>query len=240
MDFERLTRGLTRLTHLRRGAFALPLAVLATLAVVALNEIGYRHAVDALSGMVDRGDARLHVQSLLRGLADAETAQRGFLLTARASYLEPYASGVRLANESLAELRRLHAGDAVALGQVDAIDRKVREKRSEMVTTLEMHARGRHDLWLELLLSDIGKDKMDEVRKAAAALRAEGEARLGTPAVDDALALARWAVNLMAAVALAAIGALLLSLRRTLAPEDADPAKPEIAHRATELTELAH
>lgn len=228
MDFEPLTQ-LRQLRQLRHSLlYALPLVVLAALAVVTINELSYRHSTQTLSSMVERGDARLQVQSLMRGLVDAENGQRGFLLTARAGYLEPYESGVRLINESLAALRRFHADDEAMLEQVNVIDDKVHERLSEMATTLEMQARGRHDLWLELVLSDIGKDKMDELRRAVSALHTSANRRVDTQyqAVDHKLWGARWSVHLMTAVAL---GALLLFLRKT---RDLDRAQEEQARRA--------
>ena len=72
----------------RHSAFAFPIAAVAVLAMVLISEASYsgsgsRRAMDELSAI---STARFQTQRLLRLLVDAETAQRGYLITGRAEY----------------------------------------------------------------------------------------------------------------------------------------------------------
>ena len=70
----------------RQSAFAFPIAAVAVLAMVLISEASYsgsRRAMDELSAI---STARFQTQRLLRLLVDAETAQRGDLITGRAEY----------------------------------------------------------------------------------------------------------------------------------------------------------
>jgi signal transduction histidine kinase len=248
---EALTRmQASPLALLRRSVYALPLAMAAALVVVVINETGYERSAEAVTMLVERGDTRAQIQSMLRGLLDAETGQRGYLLTSRASYLEPYQAGVASAEAALTELKRLYAGDAQKRAQLQAVETKAREKLSELATTLELHQQDKHDQWRELLMSDIGKEKMQEVRAAALALRDAETERIQRQRneVELTLWLSRVGVHGMAALSLLA---LLLFLRNTRALDRAqlelaqaqsaerDRLEHEVARRTAELTELA-
>ena len=75
----------------RWKAAGLLLATLLLLAVTVLSEREVAHSITAAS---ERGGiARMQAgaaQQVLSAVQDAETGQRGFLLTGRAYYLEPY------------------------------------------------------------------------------------------------------------------------------------------------------
>ena len=84
--------GLNLIARLRRGGFAFPLAVLAALAMFAISETAYRESSASLDELGTMAVARQNIQVLWRSLLDAETGQRGYLLTGRKEYLEPYSA----------------------------------------------------------------------------------------------------------------------------------------------------
>jgi signal transduction histidine kinase len=240
---------LTPLERLRRSKFALPLAVAAALVVVVINEIGYGVSDQAMATLIERTDTRVQLNSLLRALVDAETGKRGYLLTGRKAYLDPYQEGVAAAGKALVELRRAYAGDVERTAQLRALDDKVRAKLSELATTLDLYDQGKHEQWRAVLMSNIGMEKMQEVRVAATAMRDDESARVlaQREAVARTLLASRLGVNLMAALAL---GALLLFLLKTQALDRAqseharalaaerDQLERQVALRTAELTEL--
>src|SRR5688572_23508848 len=88
-------------------------------------------ALDSIvEGDADRAAARVNeqlvpardeLQLLLTSLVDQETGQRGFLLTGRQAFLEPYEEGLVSASRSLTRLRQLLADDPDALAGVDRV-----------------------------------------------------------------------------------------------------------------------
>ncbi len=243
MDFNPLTR-------LRRSVLALPLAAMVALVVVVINETGYNRSTDELAQLAERNTARLQVQSLLRSLIDTETGQRGYLLTGRKEYLQPYEAGLTTFNASVQQLRTYFTNDPFSLVSVAEIERNGRKKLAEMATVLALFEQGKHEQWRAILLSDVGRQTMDAMRaEANALLNAENE-RISSQRqnVFDTLRLSRLGVNLMAAVALAA---LLLFLRKTQMLDRAqfehaqalraerDLLEGQVALRTADLTELA-
>jgi PAS domain S-box-containing protein len=96
-------------------------------------------------------------------LRRAESSQRGFLLTGREPYLQPYQEAVPAVRSDLAKSQRLGGPlniDSAAAGQ---IDRLVRAKLSEMSRTIELYREGRKAEALDVILTDEGDRTMTEV-----------------------------------------------------------------------------
>jgi CHASE3 domain sensor protein len=79
------------------------------LLLLAIGAASYRSMVQLIetAGMVEHtNQVRLELTALLSHLQDAETGQRGFVLTGVDRYLEPHAAGVSQTAASLQRLRQ--------------------------------------------------------------------------------------------------------------------------------------
>ena len=93
------------------NALALPLAlVVLVAAIVLVYRDGVLYGDARAGGSPDRTDRLRPRQSLLSGLKDAETGQRGYLLTGRPEYLDPYNSALSVIRRDLEQLNA--RGDA--------------------------------------------------------------------------------------------------------------------------------
>jgi signal transduction histidine kinase len=97
-------------------------------------------------------------------LQDAETGQRGFLLTGNSSYLTPYNNAVRLLPEDMQQL-----ASSLSLTQDGAelqhqLTMMVTDKLAEMNTTITLQQQGKHEEALQIVNSNIGKNYMDQAR----------------------------------------------------------------------------
>ena len=134
--------------------------------MLAISEASYQDATSSLDRLGERGTARAKLNDLVKALLDAETGQRGYLLTERREYLKPYeqaqtdvARAARLAEPTTTpRIRRPRAR------RWPTSTRESEAKLSELATTIELHDRGVENGWRELLLSDIGREKMEHVR----------------------------------------------------------------------------
>jgi signal transduction histidine kinase len=119
-----------------------------------------------------------------------------------------------------------------------------------METTIQVHDRGSEGSWRELVLSEIGKEKMDRVRLLGEQLLAqEGVAvTIGRRSIYQTLMLNRIGVSAMAAVSLLALFMYLrqtATLDRTLEDEarrvagERDRLEQEVTARTAQLKELA-
>ncbi len=163
-------------------------------------------ATDALGDHVRR--AQLATETLLSTLKDAETGQRGFLLTGNPAYLEPYDAARQRLD---ADFKRLEQAPQLDSGWTAAIGR-MRElataKLSELGQTVGLGRAGQTRAALDIVRTNRGKEIMDALRAEADVLQTDAENMLA-----DAEAQARsggvWAKPLglavMASILLAAV-----------------------------------
>ncbi|MBX3645831.1 MAG: CHASE3 domain-containing protein [Rubrivivax sp.] len=235
--------------RLRRTRLALWLAVAGAAVVITINEIGYAQSRETLHVLADRYDRRLTVTRLWRQLLEAETGQRGFLLTGRESYLQPYHAALQDVERSLQRLRDLQTGDALLTPQVTNVEEGTRQKLAELATTIDLYLKGNEDQWRELLMSDIGREKMDELRKAINELFDSEDRRIqaGAGEAFGTLQRNRLEVNLLTLLALVAVLLFLRNVRRLDRAQVAhdlalrterDRLEATVLERTAELTEL--
>jgi signal transduction histidine kinase len=234
----------------RRSAVVLPLAALTALFALLINESAYRSSTTSLESLGERGTARLRIQAVLRGLIDAETGQRGFLLTGRDDYLAPYTAALVSVREAQAWLARYYDKDAVAEPKLDVIKADTDAKLAELAQTLTLYRQGNHAQWREMLMSDSGKRNMDRIRENSLFLLQLESDRIAVEReeVFRTLRLSRIGVATMVALSLLALvmflrqTALLDAAQRSHAAElktERDHLELEVGHRTAELTQLA-
>jgi methyl-accepting chemotaxis protein len=104
----------------------------------------------------------VHLLSLMK---DAETGQRGYLLTGVDAYLEPYQAAVSAVQPALSDLRRLTSDDPRQRRRVDAAAGFVDAKLAELKRTIDLRRASGLDAALKVVLTDEGKRAMDDLRK---------------------------------------------------------------------------
>ena len=111
-----------RWTSLHKIAISLPLAVLAALSLVAINEAGFHRSHAALEHLAHSQSTHASVNRLLQSMLDAETGHRGYLLTGDDRYLEPYEGAVTTVHSNLEQLRSIIKSLALTAesGELDA------------------------------------------------------------------------------------------------------------------------
>ncbi|WAC73397.1 diguanylate cyclase [Roseateles sp. SL47] len=98
---------------------------------------------------------------LMQDLLNAETGQRGYLLTQKGSALQPYRDAVLGLEQRLDELVQRNP-DPMHGPRLERVRELALMKLSDMSQTLRLHESGRHDEALELVMGDPGH--MDELR----------------------------------------------------------------------------
>jgi len=171
---------LTYPLQLRRPPPALIVALLLALLLFVGNEWAYQHAQDSINRLREQNTADQMVQLVLRRLVDAESAQRGYLLTGRTDYLEPGVDAQREIASALLQLRQLYSANPALLALIDTMADRIDEKLSELRETIVLHDTGRQTAALDLVLTDIGREKMQAVRSAANAMREQARALAST------------------------------------------------------------
>ena len=115
---------------------------------------------------------------LLSQVQDAETGQRGFLLTRDERYLAPYNAALRAIPVKLDEIAGRMAGNIGQLKRLERLRHHVEAKLSELEETIAIFRARGTDAAIANVASDRGKAEMDAVRAQIAAMAlAEGDIR---------------------------------------------------------------
>src|SRR5947207_13743587 len=238
------------LLRLKRSPFVFPLAALAALALMFISEAAYYQSTSSMGQLGTMATARNHLMNLTRRVVDAESGQRGYLLTGRKEYLQPYRDAFADIDAALKWLSDYYALDTKDKPAMAKLKTLVQRKLSELDATMRLYDEGRSESWRSVLLTDIGKEQMDEIRGISEQLLAE-EARKdarGRKEVYDTLLLNRIGVAAMSAISLLA---LAMYLRQTAALDahrrerqeaieaERDQLELEVERRTVQLKELA-
>jgi signal transduction histidine kinase len=243
-------KSLNILLRLKRSPFVFPLAALAALALIFISETAYYQSTRAMEALDTVTAARNHLMSLSRRIVDAETGQRGYLLTARKEYLAPYRDAAHDIDSDLHWLRSYYAAKPAQIALVDKLESRLNSRLSELDQTLRLFDEGKEEAWRTFVLTDIGKEKMEEIRSVLDQLLAAENRKdtAGRRDVFETLMLNRIGVATMSALSLLALG---MYLRQTAALEahrrerqeaieaERDQLEQEVTRRTAQLTELA-
>lgn len=104
------------------------------------------------------------IDDIIKELDDAETGQRGFLLTGEERYLEPYNQAIEDTPKSINKLRELTSDNPIQQENIDKLELMISEKFVELKETIDLKMAGDSDSVLELVLTDKGKNIMDRIR----------------------------------------------------------------------------
>jgi CHASE3 domain sensor protein len=106
-------------------------------------------------------------------ITDAETGQRGFLLTGRENYLEPYLLAKRDLIAEIDNLSALIRGESGPQTSVATLRQLATNKLSELETTIVARRAGKAEEALAMVNGDSGYRLMSEIRETIASLRAK-------------------------------------------------------------------
>ncbi len=151
----------------RSMAISLPFALLAALLLIGINEVGHKRSQDAVQAMSHGQQTRNAANRLLQSMLDAETGQRGYLLTGNEGYLEPYDKAVITVQTNLEELHTQYLHSTEDLQQFALLALAVSRKLAEMELSLRLRRQGNEDAWKFILFTDVGREHMDSIRQLA-------------------------------------------------------------------------
>jgi signal transduction histidine kinase len=162
----------------------LALGVAVSIAILIFAEIGYQRLELANRQSTGALEIEAKLNDLVGLTSDAETGQRGFLLTGDPSYLEPYKEAVRKLDATLADLRETVAqeGTPPQRDRMSRLSNLVGRKFNELEATLALNEKNGREAAFQLIDTGIGKRTMNEIRSEAAAMTAELRTSVSTGA----------------------------------------------------------
>jgi len=140
---------------------------LAGLTLLVIASFSYRNITGLIEndGWVEHShQVRTDLAILLSEMKDAETGQRGFLLTGNESYLEPHQTALREVKGTLAEFGRLTADNPHQQRRAAALSTLIDSKLAELQQTIDLRRTQGIDAALKIVLNNTGKIFMDQIR----------------------------------------------------------------------------
>lgn len=154
------------------GAALLSLAAVTVLAYYALW-LGRSTADDVTRTQ----QIRATLAQMRQAMIDAETAQRGFLLTGSAEYLQPFDPAVERIGRSMAQAGSLFSTD-VQHQRLASFAEDWRELEAELRATIALRRQQRSTQAAEIVSGDRGKERMDRLRALLDEMDAFAQAQL--------------------------------------------------------------
>jgi signal transduction histidine kinase len=228
-------------TVIKRHPLVLALALAAAAVMLFISEGSYFRAVGTLNALGAMSTARASLQGLERSFLDAETGQRGYLLTGRQEYLRPYEQALGEIDGSFRFLERYYADEPASMALLSQLRAASDTRLSELALTLRLHQQGRESATRDIVLSDIGKEQMDRIRALSAELLVKETLRVaaGRNDIYGTLMLSRIGIAALSGIGLLALFMYLHEQQRLLQAER-DRLEVEVRQRTAQLTELAH
>ena len=200
-------------------AVATGISVLVLIAAGVAVYLSVRTLSDASDQLVRSKDISIALEQALSSLRDAETGQRGYLLTGRPAYLAPYAAAVATVNQQLDTIRSLSVSDADARTRFEEIEQLARAKMEELARTISLREAGQSEAALQVVLTDEGKRTMDRLRQLTEEMQAREGSRyrqyLGRE--RSARRLSLWGGGTVSILAIALLALLGFIVRRDTA-----------------------
>ena len=166
----------------------------------------------------------LALDNVLSLVKDAESGQRGYVITGRPEYLAPYRAAVDTIQAQMDALERLTHEDPVQERLMADVRRRVGAKLGELELTIGVRDRKGFDLTRDVIALGAGRAEMEALRATAAEMAAHEAGRLaGRQAAADATyraALFSEALAVLAALA-ALIGFSIVLARHLRARDEA-------------------
>ncbi|MBK5957603.1 histidine kinase [Rhodoplanes elegans] len=188
------------------AALLVGLAALLAIVVATLWLVADTRVYSDLSVKVRQQRAALaDLRSLMQ---DAETGQRGYLLTAEDAYLGPYERARRGLVDQIDLVRQRLASDPTVAAPIARLSEIVSAKLAEMQETIDLVRAGRRDEAVAIVRTDRGRELMDEARAILANLIAEAEGRIAEAVAHQSKTISTlyWVTILGALVIVGVVG----------------------------------
>jgi signal transduction histidine kinase len=235
---------------IKGNKLVVPLAFMAAVAMLAVSELSYWYTSRYIEASMAASKIHNMLGDLQIRLLDAETGQRGYLLTGRAEYLQPYELAVNPVTQDFVQLRQRYKDQQKSLLLLTELEQLSSSKFSEMAETIALRKAGLSQSGLDIVLAGIGKVSMDRIRLVTAALlEAEEDNLLQFQSnMQRTIMLGRISIALLSLLCLISILIYLkrnLSLRteqsdlRRQIANERDQLEHVVRKRTHELTQLA-
>ena len=140
------------------------------LVVGAFAYMSIQRARTARDLVVHTRDVIFTTFATLTALQDAETGQRGYIITGADEYLQPYHNALTALSTDTSALRALTRDNVTQQRRLDTLSTLVSAKLAELAHTIDLRRAGKIAEAGAVIRAGAGKQSMDEIRKLLTAM----------------------------------------------------------------------
>ncbi len=159
------------------SGFPLFLGLAAVLAFLTTSAVITYFKIQDLQEMTGRVSHTHEVISTLEDvfslMKDAETGQRGYLLTGDEKYLEPYTTALARIADRVSDIERLTADNPEQQARLPLVKAQITVKKDELAETVSLRRTQGFEIARAVVATDRGKVAMDALRRHLAAMQEE-------------------------------------------------------------------
>ncbi len=187
--------------------FALGLTVFATIGLVAFR--GTQELIASARQEKHTYQVLSEIEGILSLVKDAETGQRGYLLTNETRYLAPYNQARSRLQDRFQSIRALVKDNPNQEAYLQTLEPAVTQKLSELDSTIQLRQTRGAQAALQVVRSGQGKQLMDQIRDLTTRMKAEEQGLLQTRSQAADASARRTSNSLLYGIP---VGILLLTL----------------------------
>jgi signal transduction histidine kinase len=160
-----------KLLRQRSQPFIIWLGILPILLALAAYRTSSQH-VASVEATLSTDDFLRRLDELLSTIQDAETGQRGYLLTSDDAYLMPFRDAQSQLNDRLSHIDTLATRNGVGPEDLARLRDLVGRKMAELQRTIALHDAGQSEAALREVNTHLGQQYMTEIRALISRLKA--------------------------------------------------------------------
>ncbi|HEX4230691.1 MAG TPA: CHASE3 domain-containing protein [Bryobacteraceae bacterium] len=153
------------------GRMLLALAAAGLIALLLFRAFERVALIRARGGVSEAQQSTRDTDALFSDVLDAESAQRGYLLTGDEDYLNPYRVSLTAIPVLLAAVERDSMGLPETEGLTRQLSRAVKAKLAELAKTVELRSNGDLESSLRAVQNNVGRNLMGKIRRLSKQLR---------------------------------------------------------------------
>jgi methyl-accepting chemotaxis protein len=140
---------------------------LSVLTLVLIAFVSYRNIYNVIEidgWVAHTHQVRTELADLLAELTDAESGQRGYIITGTDIYLEPYQAALAAIKRTFEEVRKLTSDNPRQQQRLSSIAPLIDAKLAELKETIDLRRTQGGDAATKVVVSNVGKLTMDRIR----------------------------------------------------------------------------
>lgn len=137
---------------------------IALLVFLGLIGISFYKQSQSTKSLLQTWEVKTLITDLISAMKDAETGQRGFIMTSETDYLAPYHNAVSDYKKKIETLKVLVHQDSIQLHNVRVLDSTIAYKVNKLKENINLVENNKDSIAVERVKIKIGKSAMDEIR----------------------------------------------------------------------------